>query len=83
MNGVNVYEPVLAIYILPIWVRLPRPADDLNALPLCMYEFREIWFRKAILKRVFVIFAIFPRLLHFSFDLDKSRYTVGVQKCID
>jgi hypothetical protein len=46
LNDVNEYEPVHPIYILPIWVKLPRPAEDPNALPLYIYEFHETWFSK-------------------------------------
>jgi len=62
LNGVNEFEPVHSIYILPIWVKLPRPAEVLNALSLYIYEFHEIWLSKLILQRVHVIF---PRALHF------------------
>lgn len=36
LNGVNEFEPVHPIYILP------RPAEDLNALPFYIYEFHEV-----------------------------------------
>ena len=62
LNGVNEFEPVHSIYILPIWVKLSRPAEVLNALSLYIYEFHEIWLSKLILQRVHVIF---PRALHF------------------
>lgn len=42
LNGVNEIEPVHLIYILLIWVKFPRPAEYLIALPLCVYEFREV-----------------------------------------
>jgi hypothetical protein len=42
LNGVNEFEPLHPIYILPIWVTFPRPAEDLNALPLYIYEFHEV-----------------------------------------